>query len=655
MRSRFVAVVGVLVTLLSLGVVAYVLSRPDFTVPAGVNGGPPRWLDLTLPLSWTLTGAVLLWLRPRNAVGALLLVVGSCQALSQAGAAYGMYGVGIAQPHWPAADWIAFLLSPLWIPGLLPLVTILPAIYPDGHLPSRRWRLPVAASVLGIVLLTFAMTGSGAYDDIAPGPAPVTVPHSLPLVLTLAILMPLSFLGGLAAIWIMSVRRLIRSQAPLRQQLAWLLCGVMPFFVVSFFSHNPALGAVLSLTIPVGIAVGITRYQALGIDIVLRRGLVYGVLTAAVIGVYLLVAAIAGARVNSPLPNVVAAAGVVVGLAPLRERVQRTVDRLIYGQRRDPLRAVAEVGDRLSEPRDPAELLPTVLATVMSAVRAPGASIVTSDGRTLVAIGEAGAGESVSLRVSGRDVGLLHVTSRSIGEPYTDGDRRLLAMLAPQVAVVTQALDLAEALETERDRVLGAAAEERARLTRDLHDGLGPSLAGVRLGLVALESALDAGETQTAGAILARVRQESQTALAEVRRIIDDLRPLALDQVGLVAAIARRIDTMGEVPRIELDVSEPLPPLALGVETAAYRIVQEALTNAARHAQARRATVSLGVSGGMLRLEVCDDGCGIGVANKGVGLASMRHRAEALQGNLAIDSDADGTRVVAELPLQPVR
>jgi signal transduction histidine kinase len=652
MRSRVLSVVAVLVAALALGVVGWVLTRPDFARPDGVQGRPPRLLSIITPIGWTVTGAALLWVRPRNAVGALLLFVGVCQALAQGASAYGMYGVGIAQPQWPAARWVALLGAPLWIPGLLPLINVLPAIYPAGRLPGRRWRLPVAASAAGITLLTIAL--AGGYNDVAPGRPPVTVTAPLPVKVGLVVLTAGCFLGGTVTIWVMSLVRLARSTSPERQQLAWLLCAVLPFFVVSFFSVSRWLFPVLTLAIPLAIAVGVLRYRMLGIEVVLRRGLVYAALTAAVIGVYLVVNAIAGSRVShgGAIPGVLAAGLVAVGLTPLRERLQRTVDLLVYGDRRDPMRAVTRFGDSVAAAGEPEDLLPAMLRTVTNAVRAPGAAILSPDGKVLAAWGPEAEGAQLTLRFSGTDVGVLRVADRSPGERYSGGDRRLLAALAPQVAVVVRALDLAEALESERDRVVAATRAERERLRRDLHDGLGPSLSGVGLGLQALDTALDVGDESTANEILSRVRSEARIAVAEVRRILDDMRPATLDEASLSAALRRHTETIAARVPVELDIVTALPNLPPEVESAAFRIAQEALTNVVRHSDASRARLAVATADGTLRIEVTDDGCGFSACHsEGVGLGSMRHRAQALGGALEVTTGAGGTSIIATLPL----
>jgi signal transduction histidine kinase len=266
---------------------------------------------------------------------------------------------------------------------------------------------------------------------------------------------------------------------------------------------------------------------------------------------------------------------------------------------------------------------------------------------------------AVPLRVGGRDVGTLAVTERSPGEPFTAGDRRLLAALAPQVAAVVRALELTRSLERERDRVLTATHAERDRIRRDLHDGLGPSLAGVGLGVQAVQARLGEGADPSTRALLARVREEVDGAVAEVRRILDGLRPAPLDDVGFVAAVQRHAEALA--PSVPVRVTAgPLPPLPPDVETAAYRIAQEALTNVARHSGARSAEVGLRARDGRLEVAVVDDGAGFRAGDAdtrpaGVGLDSMRTRARAVGGELTVTSGPGGTRVVAGLPLEEDR
>jgi signal transduction histidine kinase len=649
MRARVVAVVAVVVAVAAVAVAAWVRTLPN--VPAQLLTGYGTDLPAgLLAVAWTATGAVLVALRPRNTLGWLVVGVGLCQALQQGLAAYGGYGVAVA--GWPLARWAAWVASGLWLPGLLPLASLLLALYPDGRLPARWWRWPFAAAALGIALFTLAtMFAPQAYDDVAPGPAPLTVPALVPVGLAVGGAL---VVGGTVVIWVASVVRLLRARAPERQQLAWLLLVVVPFLLVAFLTSSVPGFLALGFGIPVAVAVGVLRYRLLGIETVLRRGLVYGLLTAAVVAVYLVVTAVAGTQLDrGPLPGVVAAALVAVGLTPLRDRLQAAVDRLVYGDRRDPMRAITRLGDRVAAAGEP-DLLPVVLATVTDAVRAPGASLVAADGAVLAACGShtADGVESVPLRVGGRELGRLQVAARSPGEPYTDGDRRLLAALAPQVAVVVRALELAEALEAERDRVVAATRQERQRLRRDLHDGLGPSLSGVGLGLQALHDARAVDDQAAADRLLARIRDEVATAVREVRRILDDLRPAVLDGTRLPDAIRRHAAAVSTGPiEVSVDAAD-LPILPPAVETAAYRITQEALTNVVRHAGAHHAHVTLDTSDAALTITVTDDGHGINSStHRGVGLTSMRQRAQALRGTLRVDSGDHGTTVMAILPL----
>jgi signal transduction histidine kinase len=658
MRARVVAVGAVVAAVAAVAFAAWVRTLPGVQGTPVVEGSGTDVASGLLAVAWTVTGAVLLGLRPRNALGWLLVIVGVCQAAQHGLAAYGGYGVALAEPPWPLATWAAWLATGLWVPGLAPLFGLLPALYPNGRLAGRWWRWPVGAAAVGVGLLMVAlMLDPQGYDDIATGPSPFAAPA---VAVVCAVVGGVLLAASTLVIWVGSVVRLVRARSPERQQLAWLFFVVVGWILVSVVASSNAVFVALGFLIPVAVAVGVLRYRLLGIEVVVRRGLVYGALTAVVVGVYLVVTSVAGARLDrGPLPGVVAAALVAVGLTPLRDRLQAAVDQLVYGDRRDPMRAVTRLGDRMAAAGE-TDPLPAVLATVTDAVRAPGAAVVAPNGSVLASHGAdpaGGGGEQLALRVGGRDLGMLQVAPRTPGEPYNDGDRRLLAALAPQVAAVVHALELAEALEAERDRVVAATRQERDRLRRDLHDGLGPSLSGIGLGLQALHDAQAAGDAAAAEQLLDRIRAEVATAVGEVRRILEDLRPAVLDRTRLPNAIRQHVAAVA-TGQLEVSVDAgQLPPLPADVEAAAYRIIQEALTNVVRHADAHHADITLATSDGTLRLTVADDGHGIHDRSRdgAVGLASMRQRAEALHGTLRVESSDQGTTVMATLPLQDVR
>ncbi|WP_138759478.1 sensor histidine kinase [Modestobacter altitudinis] len=665
MRSRLigtgVAVAATVLCAAALGLAIWVRSRIGEDSDGSVSGG-------VIAVGYALTGALLVHLRPRNAIGWLLVLSGLLQGASVGSGAYGGYGVDSAVPPWPLAAWAAQLGSMLWFSSVVLPVTVLMAVYPSGRLPSRAWRWPVGAVCVGLAGLTVGSTLSqGAYDDIASGRAPLVLPTGWWTIALGAVWAVALVLGGLT-IWAGTVVRLLRARLPERQQLAWLVCVVLPLTVAIFLLPDaPAVGFVLALLVPAAVAVGVLRYRMLGI--VVSRGLVYATLTVAVVGGCLTVAVLAGAALGrsiSPVPGAVAAALIAVSLSPARSRLQAAADRLVYGERRDPVAAVARLGDRVAE-ADEADLLPAVLSTVTAALRAPRAWVTDLDGRVLATAGDRDVAPvaPVPLRVAGRDVGHLQVGARAPGEAFTAGDERLLAALAPQVAVVVRALQLARSLEQERDRVLAATHAERDRIRRELHDGLGPSLAGISLGVQAVQAQLDGTAGPAVAGMLPRLRQETDSAVDEVRRIIDGLRPGPVDELGLLPALRRHADALRVSVPVRVRAAD-LPPLRPDVEAAAYRIAAEALTNVARHAGASRADVSLGVRGDRLTVAVTDDGCGLAAPRSaepsgdgspagGLGLTSMTRRAEELGGSLRVESDRRGTRVEALLPLEGVR
>jgi signal transduction histidine kinase len=647
---------------------ALTLPRPG---PMGPHASPAYVITVgVVTLAEVLTGALLVLLRPRNVIGWIFLGAGATACWEQGLVAYGVHGMvshaggALAHPHspWPGATFAAVLASGLFVPGWVAPATLMMAFYPDGRLPAPWWRWPVAAAVVGIGTLTVVSPfDPDVHALIFPGRADLPLlPPALFDGLMMGVCLPLLALSALA-IWIGTGVRLLRSRPPERQLLAWLVCTEGPTMIAGFCSsvliRSAIPSAILSFLVLVAVAVGVLRYRMMGIETVLRQGLVYGVLTAAVIAVYLLVTVLVGSALRSrPLPGVLAAAAVAVLLTPARDRLHRAADWLIHGERKNPLRAIARLGDQVAVTGEQ-DLLPAALAAVIRAVRAPGAVVRTPGGQQVCAQGTVpvGHGPVLPLRFGGRDLGTLNVAERTSAASYDDADLQLLAALALQVATLLRALELTEALETERDRAVSATHAERDRIRRDLHDGLGPSLSGVGLGLQALADLLPADETPDAGALLGRIRAEVTIAVGEIRRIIDGLRPTILDTLGLGEAIRQHAKTVSRAVPVEVDIAVLPAALPPGLEATAYRIVTEALTNMARHAGAGHARVSVSATGGLLHITVADDGVGIPEqATAGVGLTSMRRRAQALGGTFSVSSVPGATIVAATLPLEAI-
>ncbi|MDP9354836.1 MAG: sensor histidine kinase [Chloroflexota bacterium] len=337
----------------------------------------------------------------------------------------------------------------------------------------------------------------------------------------------------------------------------------------------------------------------------------------------------------------------------------------MYGERDEPQAVLPRLGRRLEESLAPEATLPTIVETVAEALKLPYAAIAL-DHRAradLAAVyerqpdGRAGTGPPAAdlvrlpLVYQGATVGTLLLAPRAPGEGFGAADRRLLEQIARQAGIAAHAVRLTADLQRSRERLVAAREEERRRLRRDLHDGLGPRLASLSLQLAAARNRL--GHDPIADGLLTNLKAQTQEAVADVRRVVYALRLPALDELGLVGAIREHAARWGDAPRVTVAAPDPLPPLPAAVEVAAYRIALEALTNVARHAGARECHVRLAFAGEVLELEIADDGRGITPdARRGAGLQSMRERVEELGGKCAIEPlPGGGTRVTARLPL----
>jgi two-component system, NarL family, sensor kinase len=257
----------------------------------------------------------------------------------------------------------------------------------------------------------------------------------------------------------------------------------------------------------------------------------------------------------------------------------------------------------------------------------------------------------------GQPVGRLLVWPRSPGEDLTAADRRLLEDLARQAGVAADAVRLTVALQRAQERLVGAREEERRRLRRDLHDGLGPILTAVTLKADAARSALSSAPTK-ADRLLAELRGDAKQALGDLRRVIHDLRPASLDELGLLGALSRQMDQFARQGlSITLDAPPALPVLPAAVEVVAYRIITEALTNIVRHTHAEYVSIVVAIDGALC-LGVHDDDATISTTNgdgwrPGVGLLSMAERVAEVGGTLQAGPTPTGGRVQARLPLEP--
>ncbi|MBB2947089.1 signal transduction histidine kinase [Actinoplanes lutulentus] len=339
--------------------------------------------------------------------------------------------------------------------------------------------------------------------------------------------------------------------------------------------------------------------------------------------------------------HAIALAIVVATWAPVSGQLDRSVHQLVYGQRDDAYEVAGRVYRQLSD-----DLLPTLAAVLARTLALPfveieaGGDVVTSHG----VAPEGAAIVTIPLTHQQLRLGTLRVSGRRRGDRLSATDVRLLEDLARHVATTL-------AVQHSREQLVTAREEERRRIRRDLHDGLGPTLASLALQLGVAQRTLRT-DPQAAEHLIAELRADVRQATAEIRRLVYELRPPMLDEFGLVDAL-RHLRPGDGVTRT-VSAPEPMPALPAAVEVAIYRIAAEALHNASRHAQAARCAVELAAAGESVTLTVTDDGRGLPAGYlAGVGHHSMRERSAELGGTIEIGhAPGGGTRVTATFPVR---
>jgi two-component system NarL family sensor kinase len=614
--------------------------------------------EIAVAPSFGLAGLFLASRVPGHQVGRLLRLIAMASAIYVCAAEYAMVRAPWTPHGLPAgryAGWVAswiFLFPFTWV------LTLLPLIFPDGRPPSPRWRpITVAAAVLPVVV-------AGAVA-VRPGPmeaVPVDNPFGLPAMAGIWPSVEQAFswllLAGMAAAFAAIVVRARRAGPDERRQLMWFGVAVLGIVALAYWPSrlNPSSAVMVAgvLLIPAACALAIVRYRLYTIDIIVNWALVHAVAVAAIIGIYLAVSAALASAIGQDRPPWLALLAFVAAAAafsPLRIWSQRLVDQLIYRDRGNPYRIVAAVGDHVAAAASPQEAMAAAAQVLLDRMPLSAVAIEPAAGTPIVQVGQpSGVPELFPLIWQTQHVGALRAWPRPTVVGLSRTDRRVLGELAHNVAPIVWAARTTAELRQSGQRMAEAREEERRRLRRDLHDGLGPTLAGITLGAEAARTQVAAAFPDV-GELLARLRDAGKGASADVRRLVYDMRPPALDEFGLVEAI--RQHTVSASSRIPITVTaDSLPPLPAATEVAALRIVTEALANVYHHSQARTAAVRLSTSGQTLEVTIDDDGEGIPPQHQpGVGLTSMRERAAELGGTCVIvPRPTGGTRVLACLP-----
>jgi signal transduction histidine kinase len=661
--------------------------------------------DFTATLSFAfavgavaVTGAVIILVVPDNRVGWLLVTAAAVMGAGVACLEAGVHGVVTAPGSVPGAGYLAGFGPGLEAAGMLIAVIGVPVVFPDGRLPGPRWRWLAwcVAAAVTCLFLGNVLSPHAQQSRLAHWQNPVGLPSRDAVIANLlstggVLLAVVAAAGAIAGL----VTRWRRGGPFVRQQLLFLALAAIPpavvFVVVIVTNSVPGwiFGAVL-LPLPAAISVATLSHGLYDLRRAAQRTLLWLTMSGCVAGVYAVVVVAAASLIHGRhtwWPSALAAAAAALLLVPLREKLQRGVTRLVYGRWHEPYEVLAGLGENLEAAADIDRLLAAVVAELGTGLDLRDVSVRDVDGAMVTGVvtgvlngqgdgaGEGGGtpgggalegdggGTGIAVLAYGVRVGWL--TYRAPERPLSSAEQRLMRDLARQLGGVLHARMLRADLQRARERLVLAREEERRRLRRDLHDGIGPALAGLTLKAETARALLPPG-TGAASQQLHDLGEEIRGMVVDVRRLVEGLRPPALDELGLAGACAQAVGrlTAGAAAGLSVSVaaSDDLPALPAAVEVAAYRIVVEAVTNTVRHAGARRCQVSMAMGAGLaaspavLALAVTDDGTGLppaGHDGPGHGLAIMRERAEELGGAVTITNGSPGVTVRAWLPAMP--
>jgi signal transduction histidine kinase len=690
---RLVSVAAGFIVLLVLGGQVYSITHGE--------GVDPFEIGL---LAFPIVGALIVSRQP-NTVGWIMLGIGFGQALSSIVGLYSLYSLRIHPGSLPRPDLALAIGEGDWLPFIGLVGTFLILLFPDGHLPSPRWK-PWAwlcgTTMVFIYAIITVSPGSFA-DQGFPGIRnPLGIEALKPFIgpaYGVIALLPVCIVGCAVAM----VRRFRSSRGLERLQLKWFTATtgllavsyllLMMLNLPSLFTNKPTahwidivanIGILPFVLIPIAIGIAILKHRLYDIDVVINKTVVFGALGAFITAVYVAIVVGIGTLIGSGgRPNlalsILATAIVAVAFQPVRERVQHFANHLVYGKRATPYEVLAEFAGKVAETDATEDVLPNMARTVAEGTGAAHAEVWLRAGRQFRSVGSwpltsgqdatlrlgaggeipefDGADRAIAIRHQGDLLGALTVT-KPAGEPLTPAEEGLLGDLASQAGLVLRNVGLTEELlqrldqlKASRQRLVAAQDETRRRLERDLHDGAQRQLVALkeRLAFAREAARRDPRETKE---ILIQVNAEAGEALEALRDLARGIYPPLLADQGLLAALeaqARKASVPVEV-RGENTARYPQE-----IEAAAYFCCLEALQNVVKHAHASEVTIELFANDGALVFSVEDDGSGFD-ANKvagGSGLQNMSDRVEALDGTLSVTSSAgSGTTVSGTVPVR---
>jgi signal transduction histidine kinase len=635
-----------------------------------------------------LLGGLVVARRPNSSMGWLMLLISLCSGGIGLADAYATVALFAHPGSLPGGDFAAWVGAWIWAPALGLLTTVLLLLFPDGRPLSPRWRLVVWTSVAAIatVLLSFAVGMWGVPGKVLLRGTPQPQPLYQATLEVGIIAAGACMVGGLVSL----VLRYRRGAVDERQQLKWVVAGAFvlaPDAVLSFgFVPLPAIVlqpflAVSVAVFPTTIAIAILRYRLYDIDLVISRTLVYGSLAVFITAVYVAIVVGIGTLVGSGgKPNlalsIVATAIVAVAFQPVRERLQKVANRLVYGKRATPYEVLSEFSERVAESYAADDVLPRMARVLAEGTGAAQTDVWLRSGSVLRQaaswpersepsepsriVGDSlpqmlGAERAVEVRHQGELLGALTVSKRQ-GESLTPVEEKLLDDLGHQAGLVLKNVGLTaellqrlEDLRASRQRLVAAQDEERRRLERNLHDGAQQNLVAlkVKLGLAEMMAAKDPTRAKE---LIRELKSDADEALETLRDLARGIYPPLLADKGLADALGAQARKATLPVEVQANGIQRYPR---EIESAVYFCVLEALQNVQKYADAHYAVVRLRVANGTLRVEVEDDGRGFDPARspRGSGLQNMEDRLDAIGGALEIASSPGlGTVVSVTVP-----
>jgi signal transduction histidine kinase len=642
-------------SLLGVGISLWVSLMDDQPAPTPA-------FNAAVVVAFTAVGAVVAAARPTNGVGWAMLMGGVLWSVGGAGADLAHHGI-VAEPGSVpgVAVWAIGGQSFRGL-GWIAVTLVVPALFPDGQRIEKRWLARVLVIIVVASVIDTLTDKQAGLTTLGVWRNPIAPARPWDLISMLAFLahVPLSLVATIGVVALL-IGRWRHGDVLRRQQLTLLaVAAALPFVAapVAFATGSGGwIFGAAAVPLPFAIGFAVLARGLYDLRTAANRTLVWLTLSAVVAAVYALFMAGASSLLHvgrdvAWLPWV-AAAIVAVSFAPFRDGLQRAVNRVTFGHWDEPYEVLAALGQRLEASGDADRLLADVIAELHG--------LGLHDVSVVDQLGEPVAGEpveaadvvSIPLAAYGQPVGTLRY--RNPTTPMRARDRRLLDDLAGHLGAVLHARHLTRDLQTALERLVVAREEERRRLRRDLHDGLGPALAGHLLRLDVIAGKVSPGSP--AATDIDTLRDELRATVFEVRRVVEGLRPPALDELGLAGALEQVTLRLTAGTSIDVDIHvDDLPPLPAATEVAAFRIVTEAVTNTVRHAHATTCHAAIHAVNGQLRIEVTDDGQGLPnepSAPTGHGLQTMRERAAELGGDLQV-ATRDGVTITAVLPLSPL-